>query len=134
MAKFDMGKGLDDYRARLVTLDKDMIGIIKYAVYPAAALVIENIKANTPVDSGDLRDSAKLSNFETKDGFTYTAVYFTGYDSNRVPNPIKARVLESGSSTREKKPFIRPALNKSKKQAIEIMRKHFDEKVNDKMK
>lgn len=116
MAKIEFG-GLDDYRARLTALGADITGICKAATYNAAAIVIEAIKANIPVNSGDLRESTALSKYEDDDGYIYTQVYFPGYDRNGHPNPVKARVLESGSSTRTKHPFVRPAVNSVKKAA-----------------
>jgi len=113
MAKILM-EGLDDYVKRLKNLGASVEGAIKRAVYPAAGMVIEAIKDNTPVDTGGLRDSAALRTFRNDDGFIYTEVTFSGYDEKGHPNPVKARVLESGSSTRQKHPFIRPAVNRVK--------------------
>lgn len=116
MAKIEF-QGFEEYRARLFDLGANIEGICKYASYDAADIVINAIKENTPVDTGDLRDSAKLYNFKNDNGYVHTGVYFDGYDRKGVPNPIKARVLESGSSTRPKHPFIRPAVNRVKKAA-----------------
>lgn len=136
MAKIEM-EGLEEYRARLVSLGANIEGVCKRAVYPAAAVVIEAIKNNTPVDSPDdpnnLRNSAKLYNFQNDDGFIYTGVYFNGYDENGTPNPIKARVLESGSSTRKKHPFIRPAVNRVKLAAETIIANEFEKICEEKM-
>ena len=129
MAKIEMA-GLDDYRAKLMSLGANIEGVCKEAVYPAAGMVIEAIKENTPVDSpedaNNLRNSAALKNFENDDGYIYTAVYFSGYDENGTPNPVKARVLESGSSTRRKHPFIRPAVNSIRQAALIEIEKNFN--------
>ena len=53
-------EGLDEYIKKLNDLGASVEGSIKRAVYPAAGMVIEAIKANTPVDTGGLRDSAAL--------------------------------------------------------------------------
>lgn len=133
MAKIEF-EGFEDYRARIVDLGASIEGVCKYAVYDAAGIVIEAIKENCPVDSGDLRDSASLVNFKNDNGYIHTAVAFPGYDRDGVPNPLKARVLESGSSTRPKHPFIRPAVNRVKKAAefsIEAaLNKKLDEIMN----
>ena len=118
--KFD---GLDEYMAKLRDLGVNIEGTIKAAVYPAAGMVIEAIKENCPVDSGDLRESMALVKYQNENGFVFTKVVFDGYDSKGVPNALKANVLESGSSTRQKHPFIRPAVNRIKAAAtIEIER------------
>lgn len=62
-------------------------------------------------------------------GNVNTKIGFDGYDSNGVPNPLKARVMESGSSKIKKRPFIRPAVNRSKKKALEEMQKKCDEEI-----
>ena len=40
-----------------------------------------------------------------------------------VPNALVARAAESGSSVREKTPFVRPAVNATRKEAVEEMDK-----------
>ena len=133
MAKIQM-EGLDDYMKRLKDLGASVEGSIKRAVYPAAGMVIEAIKANTPVDTGGLRNSAALRTFQNENGFVYTEVTFEGYDERGHPNPVKARVLESGSSTRQKHPFIRPAVNRVKLAAEFMIEQEFvkicEEKMN----
>jgi len=133
MAKIEF-EGLGEYRARLTDLGVNIEGICKYAVYDAAGLVIDAIKANTPVDSGDLRECVALYNFKNQDGFIHTGVYFPGYDRKGVPNPIKARVLESGNSTHLKRPFIRPAVNRVKKAAEFSIEKALNDKIKEYMK
>lgn len=137
MAKIEF-EGIEEYRARIVSLGVNLEGTCKRAVYPAAGVVIEAIKDNTPVwangeSQGDLKESAKLANFKDEDGYIYTAVYFAGYDRRGVPNPIKARVLESGSTTRPKHPFIRPAMNKVKNTAEKMIEQEFNKIIDEQM-
>ena len=135
MAKFE-AQGLDEYMAKLKELGASVEGSIKRAVYPAAGMVIEAIKANTPTDgtANGLRDSAALRTFKNENGFVYTQVTFEGYDEKGHPNPVKARVLESGSSTRQKHPFIRPAVNRVKAQAEAMIASEFEKICEEKMK
>lgn len=133
MAKIEM-QGLDDYINRLREMGASVEGSIKRAVYPAAGMVIEAIKANTPADTGGLRESAALRTFKNDNGFVYTQVTFDGYDELGHPNPVKARVLESGSSTRQKHPFIRPAVNRVKAQAEAMIAAEFEAICEEKMK
>lgn len=133
MAKITF-KGLDDYRARLAKLeDIEFEGICKEAIYPAAGRVLEAVRDNTPVDSGDLRDSLRLSRFRDKNGYFYTAVYFDGYDRDGTPNPLKARVLESGSSKQKKHPFIRPAVNSVKEEVNRMIGEGVDAAIERRM-
>ena len=134
MAKIEFS-GIDEYIRKLEALGANVEGICKYAVYDAAGMVVEAIKDNTPVDTGALRESAALKPFQNKDGYIYTQVVFEGTDERGHPNPVKARVLESGSSTRQKHPFIRPAVNRVKRAAelsIETaLQKKIDQIIND---
>lgn len=70
------------------------------------------------------------------DGSTNTKIGFDGYGKiptkkypKGVPNQLLARAVESGSSVRKKTPFIRKAVNKSKKLAEAEMQKKLDEKI-----
>lgn len=69
----------------------------------------------------------------TKDGFVHVKVGFEGYGSfptkaypDGVPNALLARSAESGSSVRNKTPFIRPAVRATTKKAIEEMDKSLE--------
>lgn len=112
-------------------------GLIKRSVYPAAGMLIETIKANTPVahpdDWNNLKESMALKAFDNDNGYVYTAVAFEGYDERGVPNPVKARVLESGSSTRQKHPFVRPAVNRVKKQLMAMIEAELNKNIDDLM-
>ena len=125
--------GLDDYIKKLTSMGARVEGVCKRAVYPAAGMVIDAIKANTPVDTGGLRNSMALEQFVNESGYIYTQVVFDGYDENGHPNPVKARVLESGSSTRQKHPFIRPAVNRVKLAAETMIAAEFEKICDEKM-
>ena len=102
MAKISM-EGLYQYEKLLAELGADTVKMAKYAIYPAAGEVLEALKAATPRDTGDLRDSEILTRFVTDEGQVYTAVVFDGYDRNGVPNSLKARAIESGTSRNERR-------------------------------
>lgn len=123
--------GISAYAKKLKLLEGSAVGVCKYALYPAAGIVLEAIKENTPVDTGDLRDSESLAPMEVEDGLIYTEVRFSGKDRKGVANALKARVLESGSSTRRKRPFIRPAVNRVKLAAEAAMEQALSEKIEE---
>lgn len=63
-------------------------------------------------------------------GFVHVKVGWDGYGSfptkaypQGLPNQLLARAVESGSSVREKTPFVRPAVNATRKQAVDEMEK-----------
>lgn len=132
MAKIEFD-GFDEYVKKLTALGANVEGACKRATYPAAGMVIEAIKANTPVDTGALRDSAALKQFVNRDGYIYTEVTFEGTDEKGHPNPVKARALESGTSRQKKTPFIRPAVNRVKLAAEAMIAAEFDKIIDEKM-
>lgn len=67
-------------------------------------------------------------------GVINTKAGFDGYGSHPtksypggVPNQLVARAVESGSSVRQKMPFVRPAVNTTRNEAIREMEKSIDE-------
>lgn len=135
MAKIEFN-GVDAYAKKLEALGKrDAAKAIRYAIYPAADVVADEIKDSVPVSddphsSGDLRDGLTLTRMVDSNGFISTMATFAGYDHKGTPLPLVARVLESGRSTPEgkvgKHPFIRQAVNRTRKKAEELMQTYLD--------
>lgn len=83
----------------------------------------------------DLVDSFGLTPVERdRNGFVNTKAGFDGYGHYKtkiypqgLPNQLLARAVESGSSVRQKTPFVRPAVNATRKKSIEEMEKSIDE-------
>lgn len=74
-------------------------------------------------------------------GFLNVKIGFDGY--NRVktakwpkgqPNQMVARSVESGTTWMIKNPFVKRAVARHRKQALEAMRRHVDESINKIMK
>lgn len=126
MAKISFD-GLQKYAKEINALGGSVDKAAKYAVYPAAGYVRDQIKAATPVDEGDLRDSVSLEKFTVGEDEVYTKIFFDGYDRNHVPNALKANAIESGTSRMKKRPFIRPTVNRTKAEAQRIMSEKLDE-------
>jgi len=133
MAKISMD-GLYQYEKLLAELGADTVKMAKYAIYPAAGEVLEALKAATPTDEGDLRDSEILTRFQdTDNGMIFTAVVFEGYDRDGTPNSLKARALESGTSRMKKRPFIRPTVNRIRQRVIDTIAHGTDEYIQNLM-
>lgn len=125
-------------------------GVLGKAVKAGAAIVADQIRANLEalpeegfrrlrygeifeaVPKGqkkDLADSFGLTPLSRdRDGNLNTKVGFDGYGSDTtpkypqgIPNQLLARTIESGSSVRAKIPFVRPAVTKTRKQAVAKM-------------
>ncbi|ODM27634.1 hypothetical protein A7W90_16225 [Clostridium sp. Bc-iso-3] len=130
-------KGIDEYAMKLSKLGADAPKIAKRVVMAGANPVADEIRKNlianlegSEYSKGDLLESFGVAPPDTdRRGNTNTKIGFEGYDRNGVPNPLKARAMESGTSTQPKKPFIRPAVNKMKKKAIEEMGKTLDAEI-----
>ena len=161
MAKWIMGKGLDNYIAYLQSINAVTDELIGEAVYDMAKVVADKVSANiqaldaapkgettykvseTTIKSRlseeqkkGLLDGFGVSPMQDDNGYFNVKLGFDGYNSIKTkkypkgqPNALIARVTESGSSYREKTPFIRPAVNASKKPAEAAGRAKFDERI-----
>lgn len=136
MAKMTI-RGVDDLALQISKLGKMSEEISKNVVMAGAQPVADAIRqelqknlAGSKYSTGDLEKSLGITPPGVdSQGNVNTKVGFDGYDRDGVPNQLKARVMESGSSKQKKKPFVRPAVNKSKKKAIEEMQKKYDQEV-----
>lgn len=91
----------------------------------------EQFKALSQHQKDDLLDGLGVTPVgRDKNGFVNCKVGFEGYGSfptktypQGVPNAMTARAAESGSSVRQKTPFVRPAVNATRKEAVGEMDK-----------
>lgn len=132
MAKFKF-TGIEEYTASLEKIGgKNAVGVLKYAVYPGAAVVANSIRSALEGhrDTGDLQKSLTLATMRNDDGYVNTKVAFAGYDSKGTPNAIKAAALESGTSRGQKATHvISHAVKGSTEKAIAEMSKALDQKI-----
>ena len=156
MARMTVKAGTE-YAQKLAALSGNMKSVAEKAVYEAAGIVADQIRKNLTENinddrsaakrdgpekkkegqrsSGDLLDSLGIAPIQMdKDGYIGTKIGFDGYDRRGVPNPLKARVMESGSSTIEPRPFVRPAVKATKKAAEAAMGRVIDEEIGKMMK
>ena len=146
MAKMTI-KGMDEYALKLSKLGAKSTEISLKAVRAGANPVADAIRwqlvknlQGSEYSHGGLLDSMGVapSSIDYK-GNANTKIGFEGYDwkySNPsekypygTPFALKARAMESGTSTQKKKPFIRPAVRRAKKQSLEEMGKVIDEET-----
>jgi HK97 gp10 family phage protein len=118
--------------SRLATQSEE---IAKKAIYEGAHIIADKIKSNlegvlSSEATGELVASFGVTPIERdKNGDWNAKIGFDGYDKDGVANQLKARVLESGSSKQKKRPFVRPAVNATKKQVVEKMGQVIDEEI-----
>lgn len=140
MAKFKFD-GIDKYVDALEKIGgKNTESVLKYAVYPGAAVVADAVRAalESHRDSGELARSISLADMRNDNGYVNTKITFAGYDSEKpskrfpqgVPNAVKAASLESGNSRGQVGTHIISRTTKSvTERAINEMSKALDEKI-----
>ena len=112
----------DEIRRRLEALPED-----KFRFLPEG----ETFDGLPARQKEDLAESFGLTPISRdRKGFVNTKAGFDGYGSiptkqypSGLPNQLLARAVESGSSVRQKTPFVRPAVNATRKEAVEEMDK-----------
>lgn len=151
MGKIEV-KGLDEVSTMLSRLNVKAESIMKMGIYEGAGVIARAVSESIdalPTDSGPvtrehsqmngpteiqkdgLKEGFGISGMRTDGGgFINVSIGFDGYNGMKTkkypsgqPNQLIARSIESGTSFMRKTPFMRQALNKSKKQAIEAMQK-----------
>lgn len=138
MARMTFKAG-DDYALKLSALGSGSEAIAKRAIYEAAGIVTDAIHAKlltvlSEEASGDLCDSLGITPIlQDKQGNWNAKVGFDGYDRRGVPNQMKARILESGSSRVSARPFVEPAVRASRRQAEAAMENVIDEEIQRRM-
>lgn len=88
----------------------------------------------TKEEKKGLQDGFGIAKMQNEKGYWYVKLGFDGYNETKTkkypkgqPNVMIARATESGSSVREKRPFVRPAVNKTRKRAIEKAQEIIDQ-------
>ena len=148
MAKLTVS-GLQDWSIKLREIQDDAGGIMKAAVYAGAKVIADGIASaidSIPEDQRykqpgtlrasathdekeDLKNAIGIAHFDETGGKISTAVGFNGYSRHAtkkypqgVPLPMIARSIESGSSVRQKHPFMRRVAQSLRSEAVAAMR------------
>lgn len=125
-------------------------------MFDGAAVVADRVKANIgsiPIDNRFVRGDETLNGISElqkqgleqgfgiapmrdEGGYMHVKLGFNGYNAVRSkkypagqPNSVIARSVNSGTSFRQRIPFVDDAVNASKAQAEEAMKKTFDEEL-----
>ena len=149
--------GLSDYELMISKLSKGVDDIAGKAIYAGAGIVADAIKENikalpivrgygtteNPLPGGvtapqkaGLIDGMGISPMQNDAGYLNVKIGFDGYNATKTekypqgqPNQLVARGVESGTSWKQKKPFIRPAINASKSRAEAEMARILDQEI-----
>ena len=149
--------GLNDYELMISKLSKGVDDIAGKAIYAGAGIVADAIKENikalpivrgygtekdplpggvTAPQKAGLIDGMGISPMQNDGGYLNVKIGFDGYNATKTekypqgqPNQLVARGVESGTSWKQKKPFIRPAINASKSRAEAEMARILDQEI-----
>lgn len=146
MAKFYVGKGIDEYIAQLGTIEAATDDTVGEAIHEGARIVADAVRGELQgvpvsqtfdaVQKQGLLDSLGIASKRTDGEFVNVKVGFDGYNKkttkswpNGQPNAMIARSVNSGTSFSKKNPFVDRAVRKSKSAAEEEMRKTVERKL-----
>ena len=157
-AKARTVKGGEDFSALLNLAADKAITVAKVAVYAGMGVLADAIQEeidSLPEESGCMPKGKKrnvistwdkallkkrlgISHIEATGDKADAVVSFAGYNGqptktypNGVPIPMIVRSIESGSSMREKNPFIRRAFNSAKSKALQTAIDAGQKKLNE---
>lgn len=149
-------KGLKEYQAKLEKLSGNTEEIAGRAIYAAAEIVADAVKANIdslPIDESfgtaehpthglkaiqkrGLQESWGITPMRDDGGYYNVKLGFDGYNDLETkgnpigqPNQMIARAIESGTSFSDKIPFVRPAVNATKARAEKALSDTLDEEI-----
>lgn len=134
--------GLDKYERQLAQIDKGAPQIIEKAVQTGTGVVLDEIRKGigtlpqkTGVTARGLSKGLGKAPIQNENGFVNTRIGWDGYNERGVANQLMANIMEVGTSkVQEKHPFVKPAVNRSKKQAEAKMAAVLDEEIEKIMK
>ncbi len=134
----------DDFAIKLEQLATDMDSVAEEAIYAGVEIVANEIRKNMEAVISAEATGGMVAAFGvtpiTKDVHGWNAkVGFDGYDESQrpdgyakgVPYQLKARVMESGTSARRKKPFVRPAVRSTKDRVTEKMNEIIEKRTKE---
>ena len=128
--------GLKDYEMQLSRLKRGADEIAGKAIYAGSEIIADAIKqsiqglpSRTGATKQGLLDGFGIAPLQNDSGYLNVKTGFDGYNAKGVPNALMARVYESGTSKVPKHPFVRPAINASRKRAEAKMAEVLDEEI-----
>lgn len=159
MAKLKL-QGLEEYEAKLLqlkNLSREMIG---EAIYDGAGVVADEVRKQIqglPVDDryvtgaatlygiteeqkAGLLDGFGIAKLQDDSGYLHVKLGFNGYNSVRTknypngqPNSVIARSVNSGTSFRQRIPFVDNAVNAARSAAEQKMKDKLDKAIGEVM-
>ena len=151
MAKFYVGKGIDEYVAQLGILDAETDNTVGKAIYKGAAIVADAVRSelqSVPLTTGfdekqkeGLLKSLGIAPKKVDGSYVNVKIGFDGYNDKKTrsfpngqPNAMIARAVDSGTSFSRKNAFMSRAVRKTKDKAEEEMKIVIDQSIRAIMK
>lgn len=155
MAKWTVGKGLDDYIALLGNLEFKAPDVCGMAIYQGAKIVADQIRSNiealpvseskstkggrrnpTQAEKDGLLEGLGVAKKQTDGSFINVKIGMDGYNNDRTkkypngkPNAMIARSIESGTTFMNRIPFISRAVSSTKAAAEAAMKDEVDKQI-----
>ena len=159
MAKYQIGKGVDEYLSKLEHLDKVTPGMIGMGIYEGAKIVADAIRdgiealptQDERVKEGKRRDPTSeekegllnglgIAKKKVTDGFVNVKIGFHGYNTHKTkkypngqPNLMIAASIERGTTFMNKHSFVTKAVNRSRAAAEQAIADKIDELIKKEM-
>lgn len=158
MAKFNVGKGLEEYLEKLGNLQDISPGLAGRAIYEGAKIVADQIRANIqalPVQTGPVkgrRDPYQdevdgllaglgIAKKRVEGGYINVKIGMDGYNSRVTekypkghPNAMIARSINIGTTFVNRHPFINQAVRSTKAAAEEKMKEVIETGIEETMR
>lgn len=152
--KIQVGKGMDEYLAKLGNLEINAPEMCEKAVFDGAKIVADQIKANIKeipvqdkfeeyatgiktIQKEGLIRSFGIAKCRNDNGYINVKAGFDGYNALKAkkypsgqPNAMIARTVEAGNSHTKKHPFVAPAVRATKEKAEMAMQMTIDQEIN----
>lgn len=160
MAKFTVGKGLDEYIAKLGNLEFQSPHACGMAVFEGAKIIADQVRSNiadlpvspdkkntgsrrdpTEVEKQGLLEGLGIAKMQNDGGFYNVKIGMNGYNGDKTkkypqgkPNAMIARSIEAGTVFMNRNPFIAKAVRSKRKAAEAAMEKTIDDYCRKAMK
>lgn len=154
MAKFTVGKGLDQYLSQLENLEFRADGMAGMAIYEGAKIVADTIKANLqamptskpervpdgtrrnpwPSEKAGMVAGLGISKKATDGSFINVKIGMHGYNELERPNVVVMRSFEAGNSFCKRLAPVSRAVRASRGAAEEAIKAKIEEEIQKTMK
>ena len=115
--------GLEEYLDALHRAGENINNISRDALAVASEILVNDMKSNVPIDTGNLLDHIKIKVPTAEGNYNYREIgIIHDIEYTDEKTAIQARAVEFGSVNMSARPFIRPAISKNRRLIMNIFR------------